>query len=497
MTTETSPPQMSVRHAALWSVGGQYIGFALQFVSSVVISRFFLNPDEIGLFSIALAAAMLVALLQDFGLTRYIANLPAVGRDDVRRCSSVALIFALGIGGVIALGAKPMAGFYGHAELAPILLVIAASYLFVPLSIVPMALMARDMQFRHLFFANLAGAAVQAGCAVALAWAGFSATSLAWAMVAAALVKALVAQVLRPALPVPLRLGGVRPVLHFGSQTSTLFVIGAIGYRSADLVIGWLLNLTATGLYTRATGLCVQLRSVISGAASAVLYPALARLQREGADLGKPYLRVVACFTGASWPAMAGLAIAAQPTIHFLFGPAWAGTAPVLTWIAIGELLFIALPLHIELPMLRGAMRPLIVRNVVDTAASLGLLVLGAMISLEGAALSRVAYGAVWLAIYLRFVCRMAGIAPHHLIPVWLSSGAATLAAVTPMAIAAMTLPHFATLGFVWLACLAGAGVVLWLIALMALRHPLFDELAELTGGALHRLRVPRPRIAS
>ena len=45
---------MSVRGAAMWSMAAQYVVFALQFAVSVIIARFFLTPEEVGLFSIAL-----------------------------------------------------------------------------------------------------------------------------------------------------------------------------------------------------------------------------------------------------------------------------------------------------------------------------------------------------------------------------------------------------------------------------------------------------------
>lgn len=494
--SKSSDKAMSVRHAALWSVGGQYIGFALQFASSVIISRFFLDPAEIGLFSIALAAAMLVSLLQDFGLTRYIANLPSLAGGELGRCSSVAMLFALVIGSFLALGAAPMADFYGEAGLAPILWIIAGSYLFVPLAIVPVAVLSREMAFRDMFFVNFAGAITQAGFAIGLAAMGFSAASLAWAMVAAAIVKGMAAQWRKPALPFPLRLDGLKPVLRFGSQSSALYMIGGIGYRSADLIVGALLSLTATGLFTRATGLAMQLRNLISGGASAVLYPALARLQREGEELGKPYLRVVSCFTAATWPAMAGLALAASPTINLLFGEKWLGSAPILMWIALGEMLVIALPLHIELPILRGAMKPLIFRNSLDTAASLALLFYGASFSAEGAAMSRVGYGLIWLCIYTRFTCHMAGIRPAQLLPVHLTSGFATLAAILPMGMARLWLPGFDQLGFIPLLLLAGAGVLLWLGALFAMRHPLSKEIAHMAADAAANLRRDKVRPA-
>src|SRR6185369_13215090 len=94
-TGAREPAAMGVRSAALWSMAGQYAAFAIQFGASVVISRFFLGPAEVGLFSIALAAALIVAILQDFGLSRYIAGLPRLNGTEISRCSSVALLFSL------------------------------------------------------------------------------------------------------------------------------------------------------------------------------------------------------------------------------------------------------------------------------------------------------------------------------------------------------------------------------------------------------------------
>ena len=64
------PAMMSVRNAAVWAMAGQYLSFAIQFIASVIISRLFLSPAEVGLFSIGLSAALIASMLQDFGLSR-------------------------------------------------------------------------------------------------------------------------------------------------------------------------------------------------------------------------------------------------------------------------------------------------------------------------------------------------------------------------------------------------------------------------------------------
>jgi hypothetical protein len=265
----------SVRGAALWSMGAQYASFAITFVSSVLISRFFLGPDEFGLFSIALAAAMLVAVLQDFGITRYIAGEPELGEDKIRACFSVSVIVALGIGLVILALAAPMARFYEDPRLFPVMAVIAGSYCLVPFAIVPCALLQRAMDFRRLGIVTVAASLAGGGTALATAAAGESAMSLAWGTVAQQGVRALLGMALsgnRPTWPPTLK--GVKPIIGFGSGMSALYVSGAIGTRTPDLIIGRLLGVAATGLYSRGSSIAAQLVTLLTGAVGAVFYPA-------------------------------------------------------------------------------------------------------------------------------------------------------------------------------------------------------------------------------
>ena len=83
-------PKISLRSATLWAAVAQYSGFALQFVASVIIARYFLGPAEIGVFSVAFSAAALVHGLQDFGLTRFLVGEPQLAFDQQPARSFVA-----------------------------------------------------------------------------------------------------------------------------------------------------------------------------------------------------------------------------------------------------------------------------------------------------------------------------------------------------------------------------------------------------------------------
>ncbi|WP_408588304.1 oligosaccharide flippase family protein [Novosphingobium sp.] len=476
-TDGREPAAMSVRGAAVWAMAGQYLSFAVQFATSVVISRFFLSPAEVGLFSIGMAAALVVAVLQDFGLARYISGLPTLDRDEIARCGSVAFLFAFVIAGVLALASGVLAHVYGQMALAPLLRIIAVSYLFVPLSVIPMALMARAMQFRGHFVVNLSGALAQGAVALLLAATGSSAFALAWATVAAAAARGIAAQVLRPSLPRRVRLDGIAPVLGFGARSSLLYLSGALGTRTPDLIVGKALGTFAVGLFSRAASLSDQFRMLISGAIGSVFYPAFARIRDRGEPLGPAYLRVCAGYSGVIWPGMAGLALASEPLIRALYGPAWSATAMPLTLIALTEVLLVALPLHIDLPILAGKLNPLLARNVIDTAMSVLLLAIGCHWGIAGAAASRLVYGACWYLLYFGFLKRIIGFDARALLAIYVRSALATMAALAPLALAYVLWSPPATMGFAPLALAALAGGLCWLAALALLRHPVLDEL--------------------
>ena len=485
----------SVRSAALWSMAAQYASFAITFIVSVLISRFFLGPEEVGLFSIALAAAMLVSVLQDFGITRYVAGEPELGDDKIRACFSVSLIVALAIGVVILALAWPIAAFYGDPRLFPIMALIAGSYCLVPFGIVPSALLQRDMDFRRLFVVNVGSALAGGGVALAAAAAGQSALSLAWGTVAQQGAKALLGMVLsgrHPAWPPTMK--GARPILGFGGGMSALYVSGAIGTRTPDLIVGRLVGIAATGLYSRATSLAGQLVTLLTGAVGAVFYPAFARLRDRGEDLAPPYLRVVSGYTAVTWPAMAFLTAAALPVVLLLYGERWQNVAPLLALIAVSEFFFTAIPLQMELPILLGRMKRLLALNILDTFMSIGLLVVGAMWSLEAAAASRVAYGFGWWFIYAWLLRELIGLKWRALLDIYLRSLAVSLAAVAPIVVTYALIAAPDALPATWLFGSVFAGGLCWLAALFLVRHPVRDELS---GFLTHLLPVRAAQSAS
>lgn len=485
--------KMSVSGAALLAMASQMGAFSIQFAASVVLARWFIDPEELGLFTIAFSFVSLLAVLQEFGINRFVAGEKDLDDDKLRTAFTVSLTVSWTIAVLCVALAWPAAAFYDLTGLLPLLLVVAASYFFVPLATVPMALLHREMDFKSNTMIEIGVVLTNAAIAIALAWRGHGAMALAWGAFAQQVARAGIAQWrVGGKLPIPPRLDGAMPVLRFGGFSTLLNGLAQLGSRLPELLIGRLLDTVAVGLFARGYGLAWQLRWLVSGGLATVFYPAFARFRDRGDPLGPHYERVTASFTAITWPTMAGLAACAVPVVSILYGERWLGAANPLAWIAISQVLFIALPLHVELPILLGRMRPLLWRFGLDTLVSVVLLAIGALYSLEAAAASRVAYGLAWLAIHAPFLHSVVGFRWRALARIWLQSALVTGLAVLPVWLSYVWIAPAAQAGFVQVFCAAMAGVLLWLVALRQVRHPAYTEIHHFACAALEKVGLAR-----
>lgn len=484
---------MSVRTAAIWAIASQYTSFAIQFVTSVVLARWYIDPADLGLFSIAFAAITLVAFLQDFGVARYISGERDLTEAKIQTAFTLSIVVAWVVALAAILLAWPVSWFYNDPRLLPLALVIASSYLLVPLAIVPQALCQRRMDFKSNTMIEVGAAAANAAVALTLAVRGHGAMALAWGAFAQQAARVMVSQWRAGGmLPWPWRLKETAPIVALGGTNTVQAICASITSRAPELLVGRILNEVAVGLFARASGLALQLRLLVSGAVTGVFYPAFRKVRDEGQPLGPPYLRVVAAYTGITWPAMAGIAVLAAPLVDLLYGPRWAEAAPLLIWVALSQLCYVAVPLNGDLPILVGRMPQLIRYNIYETIGSVLLLALAAPFGLVWIAASRVAHGLYWIAVYAPFMREIVDVSWPALLKVWGKSLAGTIAAIAPVLASYVWWAGPAQAGLGQIGLGVAAGVMCWLATLALIRHSLFGEITAVLGDARSVLTARR-----
>jgi O-antigen/teichoic acid export membrane protein len=482
---------VSVRIAAAWALASQYASFVIQFAASIVLARWFIGPDELGRFSVAFAAITLITFLQDFGVNRFVCGEKDLDKRKIATAFTVSIVFA---GGVALLGlaaAGPIAWFYHDPEMLAVAYVIAASYLLLP-----QAMCQRQMDFRSNTMIEVGSALANAGVSLVLAWRGEGALSLAWGAFAQQVARTVIAQWRAGFLfPWPLRFGEMKSIMEIAGTNSVQAICTSVTARAPELVIGQLIGNAAVGLFARAAGLALQLRMLLAGAVTGVFYPAFRKVRDQGEPLGPPYLRVVAAYTGITWPAMAGIAILAEPLVRLLYGERWIEAAPLLVYLALSQIFQVALPLYADLPILLGRKRQLIQCYFAEMVISVLLLAIAAPYGLAWVAISRIATGFAFVAIYAPLMRSMLSFAWRDLAVIYLRSAVATVAAIAPSIAFYRIWDAPGQTGFAQMLSAAGLGAIGWLAALWLLRHPLLQEIValvrQLAGGISGRRAFP------
>ncbi len=477
-----------MRNAILWASAGKMLGFITAFATSIIIARFFLGPEEVGLFSIAFAATSLIAVLQEFGLNRYIVGENELDDTKLRIAFSVSLLVAWGIAALVILLAWPISALYGDARLFPLMLVIATSYFFVPLAIVPTALLHRRMDFRSDFIVEISAALANAVVSLSLAANGWSAMALACGALAQQIARAFASQWRSGWMfPWPFQIRGADSVVRFGGGSTLLQIFDSIGARAPDLIVGGAISSYAVGIYTRGSGLAVQIIFLMTGAVNSVFYPALARLRNEGKPLGDHYIGIVSGYTGLVFPAMAGLAIASEPLVLALYGERWREVAPVLSVLALAQMLIVALPMPVQIPILLGQLGGVVRRSFVSVGLLLVFLMIGTRHGVMGAAIAYLGYTIVNGLIYGMFLHRLIAFPVRGLLKCYAQSLVCACIAIAPILISYTYWIAPSEMGFLQLVAHVFLGILGWLVALHIVRHPLRIELEKLAGSFRQR----------
>lgn len=477
---------MKLAKAVSWAIGTQYLIFTVQAGASIYLGRHFISPAEFGAFAVATAAAGMVSGFQDFGLIRYLVGLKQLKIEDLNAAFRISAVLACAVCVICLLAATPVANVMDIPSVRTPLALLGLAALFLPVALGPIVLLQRRMNFQALGLIESTGVAANAAISIYLAQTGLGAEALAWGSLAQQASRALCAQVIVkghwPLQGVP---SDKKALISFGWSSATMNSLWLAANSIPDLMIGHNLGQTAAGLYSRAQGLSLLLRQLLSNAASPAFYAAFSQAYRDDKPLGPLYERMVAGYCALAWPALAGTAILAEPIILLLFGKNWLSVAPILQWTALAQMWFIAVPLHVELPMLTGQTPPMVRRSISDSAIFLIMVSIGAFHSIVAAAIMRFLFGFIWMAIHGPPIYSLVGISVRRVAFLYGQALALTVAAILPASLARLFMPPEDLTPSVAIA-LACIGFLLWLVTIFVSRHPAAAMIRhQLSGSGL------------
>jgi PST family polysaccharide transporter len=326
------------RTGIAWSAGLIVTRQVLGLVVTSIMARLLL-PGDYGLIGMVTTMFALLNTFGDMGL-----SWATIQRKNLTQAQSHNLFWInAGVGVVLSIAclviAPVLAAFYGEERLVPVTMVMGVSFAFGGLAVQPLALMRRQMQFKHLTLMQLGQYCTGAVVAITLAALGAG----YWALV----VQAVTVQAI--SLVLAFRVSGYRPMkprrgigtvglLRFGGYLSAS---GLMIYfqRNLDYVlIGRMLGVEELGYYTRAYFLMMLPATLAAGTLGSVMIPSLSALQENPERFGHAYRKAVRWIAGLSFPIAAGLALVSREAVRLVYGDQWLPVVPILAWLSLVSL---------------------------------------------------------------------------------------------------------------------------------------------------------------
>lgn len=339
---ETTSSQLAQRSLAAvkWSYLGVVARVGAQLFAQIMLARL-LGPETFGIFAAVLLVVSVGSLFVESGVGPVLIQSRDLNDSDRSAAVSAVLINAMLVSVVVILTADLLAGFFSEPELALLLVWIWPAFLLHGLSIVPMALLRRDLDFKSIQLIQVLGYSIGfLIVGVSAAWLGAGIWSLVAAWLTQVSVVAVLANMRRPSSP-SFRTGVNVFWLHpFGVRVLLTNLVNWFIENIDNLIVGRFFGSAALGLYSVAYNFVRNPTNHLVSSLQAVLFPASARTQDDDSRLARAYLTAVAGIALVAFPVFFTVAAVSESVTLAVFGVRWAGAAAILVPLSL------AMPLH-------------------------------------------------------------------------------------------------------------------------------------------------------
>jgi teichuronic acid exporter len=322
-----------------WNLAGQVVMYLITLGGTITMSRL-LSPSEFGLFGMLTVLSSLASLLVGLGLAHAIVQNQSLQQHDLSSVFWLNLLLGVCVAALFFFCSEPIASFYKQPELAEATRIFSLIFLIYGLSAVPLGLLSKRIEFKHLVFSQLSAAIVSYGIGIAMAYYNWGVKSL----VAQALINHLVYVALNfyfarwmPSLT--FSRSSVFKIAKFSRNFLPSQLLDFFALNLDMLLVGKYFGKSELGYYGRSSALVQLPVNSLGLIFNKTFFSVFAELQNDQNALSRSYLRAVKMLTLVLMPILILTAIFAEKIILILFGSVWVPMADLVTILSISAAL--------------------------------------------------------------------------------------------------------------------------------------------------------------
>ena len=313
--------------------GARLVVQLVQFAVSLLLARL-LSPSDYGVFAILVSVTAFATLLSDFGLAPALVRLTDLNDRHLVSAFWANLLSGVAFWALFASLAPVAEKIFGSADVGHYLPLVALLFI-INTNVVQIALLERTGRFTSLGFIDVTSAVVGLVTSVCLAALDFGVISLIAGSLASSVSGTCMLWWTAHWRPTGRPDGqALRELVSIGGGLTGYNVANYWGQNLDNLLLGGQANPQAVGLYNRAFNLSRLPTSLVSGVLNRVLLPVYVEATTQQ-GLAAAWRRFALPTTTAMFTISAVLASGAPWLIEALYGPAWGGSAPLVTVLAL------------------------------------------------------------------------------------------------------------------------------------------------------------------
>jgi O-antigen/teichoic acid export membrane protein len=314
-----------------WSVLTEVVSRVVSPFTFVILARI-LAPEDFGIIAIAQIAISFCYLFWDAGLEKALIQT----REPLEKAANVVFWINIALGlllyVVLFVSAPLLAIFFNTPAAGVVLQVLGLQIIISSLSTVQQALLLRDLNFKLLFWARLATAAIPALVSIPLAYLGYG----VWALVASSLAGAFINLLIlwirsswRPQFCFDMSIA--KKMANFGSWIVLDSLIGWFISQGDAVVVGRFLGIRDLGLYRTGRNIVDILFGLTMNPIHSILYPSFSALQGDKEALQVFLHKANRIIMSLTLPIGTGIMCIASPLVVVVLGAKWQGVDVVIS----------------------------------------------------------------------------------------------------------------------------------------------------------------------